>query len=152
MTPKSPKTWRLRTFTYTSGWFNRSGKMSTILSSSACTNSPIVRLAASGSYSVWGLLHAVYTFGNPVRVVGYSWSSIVSNVGAQLFQKDAMSIVVPMNLSVYDFAKKMIIGLVRKLCSESQVGQGSRRRERGFFLNRNFKQRAFLVVFDPEGS
>ena len=33
--------------------FNRSGKTSTILSSFACTNSPIVRLAATGSYSVW---------------------------------------------------------------------------------------------------
>ena len=32
---------------------SRSGKMSTILSSFACTNSTIVRLAATGSYSVW---------------------------------------------------------------------------------------------------
>ena len=69
-----------------------------------------------------GLLHAVYTFWNPVRVVGYSWSSIVSNFGAQLFQEDAMGIVVPVNLSVYDFAKKMIVGVGQEIMQGIQVG------------------------------
>ena len=66
--------------------------MSTILSSFACTNSQIVRLGGYRFIQRMSLLHAVYAFGNPVRVVGYFWSSIVSNFGAQLFQKDAMGV------------------------------------------------------------
>ena len=55
-----------------------------------------------------------------------------------------MGILVSMNLPVHDFAKKMIIGVGQKIMQGVQVGQGSRRSERSFFLNRNLKQRALL--------
>ena len=46
----------------------------------------------------------------------------MSNFGAQLFQEDAMGIVVPVNLSVYDFAKKMIVGVGQEIMQGIQVG------------------------------
>ena len=40
-----------------------------------------------------GLLHAMNTFGKPVRVVGYFWKSLMRNFGAQLFQEDATGVL-----------------------------------------------------------